>query len=62
MAEEIDFENGHIWQLVAERQSSWSRDGHVSRDARDLVVGHNSTLIALSSDTSALSLRLFVVE
>ena len=62
MAEEIDFENGHIWQLVAERLSSWSRDRHVSRDARDLAVGHNSTLIALSVGTSALSLRLFVVE
>ena len=44
------------------RLSSKSRDGHVSRDRRDLFTVDGSPLVALSSDTTSLTLRPSVVE
>ena len=51
MAEEIDFENGHIWYNCAKLLSSRSRDSHVSRDTRNLLGDRDSPFIALSIDT-----------
>ena len=52
MAEEIDFEIGHIWYYCVKLLSSESRDCHVSRDTRDLLGDCDSPVIALSIDTN----------
>ena len=52
MAEEIDFENGHIWNYCVTFLSSGSRDSHVSRDTRNLHGDRDSPFIALSIDTN----------
>ena len=62
MAEEIDFENGHIWRNCVTSPSSGLRDIHVLRDTRDLVSYSDSPSVALSIDTIGLALRLLVVE
>ena len=46
----------------AKRLSSKSRDRHVSRDRRDLFSVDDSTLVALSNDTTGLTFRCVVVE
>ena len=62
MAEEIDFENGHIWHRCAKWLSSGSRDSHVSRDTRERLCDRDSAIVALSIDTSGLTLCLLVAE
>ena len=62
MAEEIDFENRPNWHFEAKPLSSGSRDGHVTRDGRDLLVVWDSPLVALSSGPNSSTLRPFVTE
>ena len=48
--------------MGAKLLSSESRDGHVSRDRRDLFTVSDNSFVALSGDTISLTLRHSVAE
>ena len=58
MAEEIDFENRHIWHLTPSALCPMSCDCHLLRDILDLRYESESLLVAFFYDTTIACLTL----